>query len=62
VDGKRRCKTKTLSRRLAVKRVSGGYRATAKLKLTRYKLSALAKDQAGNRSKSLTKRFRVKKR
>jgi hypothetical protein len=61
VHGKRRCHTVKRSRRLHAKRIKGGFSATAKLAVARYRLDAIATDAANNRSGTARKRFRVKK-
>jgi hypothetical protein len=61
VGGKRRCHTVKRSRALRAKRIAGGFSATAKLAVARYRLDAIATDPAGNRSSTARKRFRVKK-
>jgi hypothetical protein len=60
VRGKRRCRTVKKTRGLHTKRVSGGFTASAKLHLATYTLEAVARDAARNKSKTLTKRFRVR--
>jgi trypsin len=61
VHGKRRCRTVKHSRKLHATRISGGFRASAKLAVARYRLDAVAADAAHNASKTARKRFRVKK-
>jgi trypsin len=61
VRGKRRCKTVKRSRKLSAKRITGGFSATSKLSVARYRLDAIATDTARNASKTARKRFRVKK-
>ncbi len=62
VRGKRRCRTVKRSRKLRPRRIRGGYSAKTKMSAARYRLDAIAVDAAGNRSKTVRKRFRVKKR
>ncbi len=54
------CRTTTRKTTLKPKRISGGFTFSAKLFKARYKLTAVATDAAGNRSKALTKTFRVR--
>jgi trypsin len=61
VGGRRRCRTVTRTRSLHARRIAGGFSATAKLRVATYSLRAVARDQAGNRSKTARKTFRVKK-
>jgi hypothetical protein len=61
VNGKRRCKTRKVNKKLKVRKRGGGiYRAKVKLKRGRYTLSVVATDAAGNRSKKAKKKFRVR--
>lgn len=59
---RKRCKTRTRTKRLRTHRIRHGYRMTARLHVARYKLSAVAVDSSKNRSKPATKRFRVRRR
>lgn len=60
--GKRRCRTVKRSRKVAAKRIRGGFSGSAKLAVARYRLDAIATDAARNSSKTVRKRFTVKKR
>ena len=53
------CRTRTLRKRLKPRRISGGFAFSATLARASYKLTAVATDAAGNRSRTLTKTFRV---
>ncbi len=56
----RRCASSTRTVTLKTKRTSAGYTATIRLAPSLYRLTAVATDPAGNRSKALSKRFRVR--
>lgn len=60
-NGSLRCRTVTRTRKLPAKRIPEGFRVTATLRAAAYKLAAVATDAAGNRSKTVTRRFRVKR-
>lgn len=60
-NGSLRCRTVTRTRKLSAKRIPEGFRVTATLRAAAYKLAAVATDAAGNRSKTVTRRFRVKR-
>ena len=60
--GRRRCRTVMRNKKLRTKKIPGGYSGKTKLYVARYRLDAVAKDAAGNRSKAARKRFRVKRR
>ncbi len=55
------CRTRTRKKTLRPRRVSGGFVLRAKLARATYKLTAVATDAAGNRSRTLTKTFRVRR-
>ena len=62
VDGRRRCRTVTKRRKLKTRRIRGGFAASKKLQVRRYRFEAVATDLSRNRSKRVLKTFRVKKR
>ena len=59
-DGRRVCRTTTRRKTLRPKRISGGFAFSAVLARATYRLTAVATDTAGNRSRTLTRTFRVK--
>jgi hypothetical protein len=56
----RRVGTRTRTRTLKPRRISGGFAITATLSKATYRLTAVATDAAGNRSRALSKKFRVR--
>ena len=54
------CSTTTRKKLLKPKRIRGGFSFTVTLSKATYRLNAVATDAAGNRSKTLTKKFRVR--
>ena len=54
------CTTTTRKKTLRPKRIKGGFTFSATLAKATYKLTAVATDTSGNRSKALTKTFRVR--
>ena len=59
-DGRRVCRTTTRRKTLRPRRISGGFVFSAVLARATYKLTAVATDTAGNRSRTLTRTFRVR--
>ncbi len=60
-SGARKCRYVTRTKKLRPKRIRGGYTMTGTLRRATYKLTAVATDHAGNRSRKLTKKFRVRR-
>ena len=54
------CSTKTRKKVLKPRRISGGFAITVTLSKATYRLNAVATDAAGNRSRALSKKFRVR--
>jgi len=54
------CKVTTRKKTLKPRRIRGGFAFTAKLSKATYKLSAVATDAAGNRSRAASRTFRVR--
>jgi hypothetical protein len=61
VQGRRRCRTVKVNKKLRLKKKSGGIHTTRiKLKRGRYAVTATATDDSGNKSKKAKKKFRVR--
>jgi len=54
------CRTTTRKKTLRPRRIPGGFAFTAKLSKAKYRLTAVATDAAGNRSRAASRTFRVR--
>jgi hypothetical protein len=60
-SGRRSCRTARRTRNLKLARIAGGYRGKFKLSPGSYRFSASVADAAGNRSRTITRVFRVRR-
>ena len=61
VEGRRRCRSVRRTKKLRPRKTSGGFTITTRLKAGRYTVSAVAVDTSGNRSRTATRTFRVRR-